>query len=182
MRISIKAHDDNKDTLTYKLEMRKLGRQRWIKIEDDLDKSDYEWDTKTVEDGRYELRAIASDRKSNTEVTAMEGTRISDPIIVDNTPPQAMEVTLSINATGITLGFKAVDELSIISGAEYAIDSSKDWVGTLPDDSVFDQTTEAFTIVAKKLDVGEHVIAVRITDAAGNVMYKTWDFTIGEGK
>jgi outer membrane protein assembly factor BamB len=184
IKISIKAHDDNKDTLTYKIEMRKLGRQKWIKIEDDLDKGDYEWDTRKVEDGRYELRATADDKKSNTAATALQDQRISEPVVVDNTPPGTTEAGLSVDATAksMTLKFRATDELSVIAGAEYAIDSSKDWVGTLPDDSVFDETSELFTILVKDLAAGEHVITVKLTDAAGNTAYKTWDFTISEGK
>jgi hypothetical protein len=183
-KISIKAHDDNKDVLTYKIEMRKLGRQKWIKIDDELDKADYDWNTKTVEDGRYELRATASDKKSNTVATALEGQRTSEPVVADNTPPHVTEAGLNMDAKAksMTLKFKVSDELSIVSAAEYAVDSSKDWVGTLPDDSVFDQQDESFTILAKDITVGEHVIAVKVTDAAGNTMYKTWDFTIGEGK
>lgn len=183
-KISIKAHDDNKDVLTYKIEMRKLGRQKWILIDDELEKADYDWNTKTVEDGRYELRATANDRKSNTAATALEGQRTSEPVVVDNTPPHVTEAGLNVDTKSrtLTLKFKVSDELSIISAAEYAIDSNKEWQGTLPDDSVFDQQDESFTIVAKDLAAGEHVIAAKVTDAAGNTMYKTWDFTVGEGR
>jgi outer membrane protein assembly factor BamB len=182
-KVAIKAHDDNKDALTYKIEMRKLGRQKWILVEDDLEKADYDWNTKTVEDGRYELRATVSDKKSNTVATALEGQRTSEPVVVDNTPPHVTEAALNMDtkAKTLTLKFRASDELSIIAAAEYAVDSSREWNGTLPDDMVFDQQDESFTILAKGLAAGEHVIAAKLTDAAGNTMYKTWDFSI-EGK
>jgi hypothetical protein len=184
LKVAVKAHDDNKDTLTYKIEMRKLGRQKWIKIEDDLEKNEYEWDSRKVEDGRYELRVTASDRKSNTEATALTDERISEPVVVDNTPPQVINAGLSVYAGSMSmvLKFAAVDELSVIAGAEYAIDSNKNWAGTLPDDAVFDEINESFTIVAKDLTAGEHVIAVRITDAAGNTIYKSWDFMVSQDR
>ncbi|HSV27851.1 MAG TPA: hypothetical protein VLH60_08160 [Sedimentisphaerales bacterium] len=184
VRVNIKARDANRDTLTYKIEMRRLGRQRWITISEDLDKNVYEWNTRTVEDGRYELRVTASDRRSNTEATALKGARISEPVVVDNTPPQITQAAVNVDSAAgtMTLRFKAVDELSVILKAEYAINSASQWNGTLPDDLIFDDPGELFTVLAKDLDAGEHVIAVMVTDAAGNTGYKTWDFTVGEGR
>ena len=37
-----------------------------IQLKDKLETDSYQWDTKTIEDGRYELRITASDEKSNT--------------------------------------------------------------------------------------------------------------------
>ncbi|MFB0524115.1 MAG: hypothetical protein ACETVZ_01155, partial [Phycisphaerae bacterium] len=86
-KISYKAKDDNDDKLIYKIDFRKIGRTTWIELKDELEADTFEWDGKTVEDGRYEVRVIASDERSNTTTTKLTGSRISDPVVVDNTGP-----------------------------------------------------------------------------------------------
>jgi hypothetical protein len=63
--VTFTAADNNKDTLEYTLEFRKLGNTVWIPLKDKLDQARFEWDSRTVEDGRYEVRVTASDYKSN---------------------------------------------------------------------------------------------------------------------
>ncbi len=53
--VTFVAGDGNKDTLVYKVEFRKVGRDSWIELKDELTKPMFEWDGKTVEDGRYEV-------------------------------------------------------------------------------------------------------------------------------
>ncbi|HIJ67587.1 MAG TPA: hypothetical protein HPP87_08180 [Planctomycetes bacterium] len=50
----------------------------------------------------------------------------------------------------------------------------KSGVAALPDDMVYDTTTEFFTIQIADLESGEHVIAVKIADDLENTMYKTF--------
>jgi hypothetical protein len=88
-KISYKAKDDNDDKLIYKIDFRKIGwTVSWIEIEDEIEQDCFEWDGKTVEDGRYEIRVTASDRRSNTTTTKLTGSRISEPVVVDNTITQ----------------------------------------------------------------------------------------------
>ena len=42
-------------------------------LEDDLDKTEYEWDTTTTPAGMYQLKVVASDRKDNPEGEALVG-------------------------------------------------------------------------------------------------------------
>jgi hypothetical protein len=71
------------------------------------------------------------------------------------------------------------DELSVIGQVSYTIDSNEKWIGAIPDDLVYDTTQEDFTIVAKDLEPGEHVLSVKITDDVNNTTYKTFDVTVG---
>ena len=48
----------------------------------------------------------------------------------------------------------------------------------LPDDMVYDTTEEEFTIVIEKLEIGEHIITVRISDDVGNTTYKTFEVKV----
>ena len=66
-----KAKDDNSDTLIYKIEFRKIGRTNWIELKEKHEGLNFEWNSKTLEDGRYEVRITASDERSNTTATTL---------------------------------------------------------------------------------------------------------------
>ena len=177
-KISFKAQDDNGDKMIYKIDFRKLGRTNWIELKDELETATFEWDGKTVEDGRYEVRVTASDERSNTTATKLTGSRISEQVIVDNTAPVIKKHSIDKSRKSITLKLLVSDEFSAIGRLNYTIDSNEKWKGTMPDDMVYDTTDEDFTIVIGKLEAGEHIIAVRIADSVGNIIYKTFEVNV----
>ena len=184
-KISYVTKDDNGDKLVYKIDFRKVGRTNWIELKDETAAASYEWDGKAAEDGRYEIRVTASDEKSNTAASKLTGSRISEPVVVDNTGPlvRSMRITdpLKDNGQYRILGIEVVDELSAIGKLEYTIDSNADWIGTVPDDLVYDTTDENFTIridAEKELPKGDHVLTVRVSDAVGNTTYKSLEVNV----
>jgi outer membrane protein assembly factor BamB len=177
-KITYKATDENDDKLVYKIDFRRVGRDNWIELKDMTESESYEWDGKTVEDGRYEVRVTADDRRSNTPSTRLTGTRISDPIVVDNTGPVIRKYSLEKTGKAATLKLQVTDELSVIGKLEYTINSSTEWKSTLPDDFIFDTTEESFTILTEDLAPGEHVIALKISDDVGNTTYRTYEVTV----
>jgi hypothetical protein len=177
-KISFKAKDDNGDKMIYKIDFRKVGRTNWIELEDEIEKPTFEWDGKTVEDGRYEVRVTASDERSNNSATKLTGSRISEQVIVDNTAPVIKKHSIDKGGKSITLKLHVSDEFSAIGRLNYTVDSNEKWKGTMPDDMVYDTTEEEFTIVIDKLEAGEHIIAVRIADSVGNIIYKTFEVNV----
>jgi hypothetical protein len=184
-KISFRTTDDNDDKLIYRIDFRKIGWINWIELKDDLEATNYEWDGKTVEDGRYEVRVTASDERSNTTETKMTGSRISEPFVVDNTGPVVAEVKItSSNQSGkkyMVFETEVIDQLSAIAKLEYTIDSNSDWIGTVPDDLVYDTTKEHFTIqieTEKDLSKGDHILSIRVSDAVGNTTYKTYEVNV----
>ena len=112
----------------------------------------------------------------------LSSSRISEPVIVDNTGPTVMNITTSSRGRRSKIfEIKVRDELSAIGKLEYTIDSNADWTGTVPDDLVYDTTEEDFTIQVqtnKDLSEGDHVLTIRVSDAVGNTTYKTFDVNI----
>jgi len=174
-KIDYKTTDDNGDKLVYKIDFRKIGRTSWIELEDELEVSFFEWDGKTVEDGRYEVRITASDERSNSTTTKLTGTRISEPVVLDNTAPAITDYFIDSSGKTVTLKLKVSDELSVIGKLDYTVDSNAEWKAAVPDDLVYDTTDEEFTIVVEELSTGEHVIAVRLSDDVGNTLYRTFE-------
>jgi outer membrane protein assembly factor BamB len=181
-KIDYQAKDDNDDTLIYKIDFRKLGRKNWIQLKDQLEENSFEWNAKTVEDGRYEIRITANDERSNTTTTKLSVSRISDPIVVDNTGPVIKKHSIEKDKETVTLSLQISDQLSAIGKVEYTVDSNQEWIGTLPHDLVFDTTDEDFTIVIQDLQAGEHIVALKIADDIGNKTYKTFEVEIEESK
>jgi hypothetical protein len=172
--IVAKAEDDNKDTLEYAFEYRKAGRQGWILLKDKLELPKYEWDSRTAEDGRYEVRVTANDRLSNGEQMALSNSRISDPIIIDNTAPSIIACKIKTDKDTAGLELAVEDELSIIGKVQYTVDSDSEWKSVMPADGMFDSTKEMLAFEIKGLSKGEHVIAIRVADDIDNTMYKSY--------
>jgi hypothetical protein len=172
------AKDDNADKLIFKIDFRKAGRTGWIEIAHDVELSNFEWDGRTVEDGRYEIRVTASDERSNTPETRLTGSRVSRTVVVDNTGPEIKNYAMDKTDGIVTLKMTVSDELSAIGKVEYTVDSDANWMGVVPDDLVYDTTSENFTILTEKLAQGQHVIALRLADDVSNMTYKTFDIAI----
>jgi hypothetical protein len=170
--------------MIYTIDMRKIDRTNWIELKEKLEAASYEWNGKTVEDGRYEIRVTASDERSNTTATKLTGSRISDPVVVDNTGPVVKNITSSAmknNGNYRIFEIKVQDELSAIGKLEYSIDSNNDWIGTVPNDLVYDTLDENFTIkidAEEDMPKGDHILTIKVSDALGNTTYKTVDVNI----
>jgi len=177
-KISYTSSDENSDKLIYRLDMRRVGRVGWIELKDELEVQDLLWDSKTVEDGRYEIRVTASDIRSNSEQTKLEGARVSDPVVVDNSSPEIAKYSIAVDGSDVKIALEAIDALSIIGSVEYTVDSNDKWVGSLPEDSVFDTKDESFEILLQGLSQGEHVVAVKVSDDMGNTLYRTFEVKI----
>jgi hypothetical protein len=183
-KVSCEAKDENEDTLEYKIDFRKAGRSGWIEMKDELSKNAYEWDSRTVEDGRYEIRMSANDRKSNNAADALSASRVSETVIVDNTAAEVQKLKSDFKGScgnvKIVFSVTISDKLSSIKSVEYTIDSNEDWMGSVPVDDVYDTTEEDFRLAGEGLSAGAHVLAIKITDAADNVGYRSFEFTVPE--
>jgi outer membrane protein assembly factor BamB len=173
-KIAYETKDENGDKLIYTIDFRKVGWPEWIEAAHGVEAVYYDWDGRTVEDGRYEVRIIASDERSNTPETKLTGTRVSDAFFVDNTPPMVAKYKVEKSGKKATIKMTVTDELSAIGKLEYTVDSDANWIATVPDDLIYDTTSEDFTIVVDKLSPGQHVISFKIADAVGNTAYKNY--------
>ncbi len=176
--VSFLAKDENKDILNYQLDFRLVDSSRWILLDDKIKKSPFKWDSRTVSDGVYQLRLRVDDAKSNSPTTTKSASWISDPVVVDNTAPVVTGSEVAIKDSKATIKVSLEDKLSMIASLAFTVDSNKDWTSTIPDDLVFDTNKEDFTIVTDKLESGDHVVAIKASDDAGNVIYKSFYITV----
>jgi hypothetical protein len=167
------ASDPNNDALLYSLFFRRLPGGSWILLKDKLTDSQFDWDTRTIADGRYEVKVVASDANANPVGQGKTASRVSDPIVVDNTPPVIGDLKWTENGTSAQFDFKIVDQTSIVAACDYSVDSNRDWQMTLPVDRMFDSPEETMSFSIPGLKPGQHQITLRATDAKGNQSFQT---------
>jgi hypothetical protein len=172
------ASDPNSDPLLYSLYYRQGTKSPWILLKDKLKDASYEWDTRTVADGRYQVKVVASDAAANPVGQGKTANRVSDTVLVDNTPPAIGDIKTTITGTSATITLRAVDRTGTIAAVDYAVDSSQDWQAATPSDTMFDSPESAATLTAAKLSPGEHEIAIRVSDNRGNQAFQNVLVTI----
>ena len=125
--------------------------------------TNHDWQTEAIADGWYVVRVEASDEMDNPDALVLRDTRDSEPILVDNHAPRVEQLRFA----GTRLSGRAVDGLGPIARLEYAVDGG-DWNAIFPVDDLFDTATERFDVDLAAVPAGDHVVAVRATDAGGN--------------
>lgn len=158
--ITWRAHDDNGDTIRYSLAFRRHGTEKWLRLRDDIDETQFNFDTSQMPDGLYELRLTVSDARDNPD-TPLSDTKEGTEFQVDNTPPQ---VTFTTSGSDVTI--HVTDKLSPIGRVEYSIDAQK-WIRIQPLDGISDSPDETYKL-SRAAVAGKFVI-VRAVDGYYNV-------------
>jgi hypothetical protein len=174
LSIGWKAKDPNKDEMVFELFYKKIDARHWRPLVSNYRATVYSWDSRTMPDGEYHVKIVASDRPGNIASRASEYAKVSAPFLVDNTPPTILSVKfLPGNPAGIS--FQARDKASRIAEAYYAIDAGE-WMMLYPGDGVSDSRAENYHIQLPNLTAGEHTIMIKIFDENENVQYSHLDF------
>lgn len=176
--ISWDASDPNDDPLTYSLQYRPAGAQAWIPLAKDLKDATFTWDTHAVADGRYEVRVTASDAAANPPGQEKTDSRISDVVVVDNTPPVIGDIAWKEQGDGVHLSFKVVDATSTVAAAAYRVDAADHWQAVFPSDNIFDGPAESVSVQIGPLTAGPHQITLRAADAYGNQAFEAVTVTL----
>jgi hypothetical protein len=161
------ATDDNGDALVYKVEIRGMKESTWRLLKENVKEKYLSWDSTAFPDGEYVIRVTASDSPSNPRNEAREATLESDPFLIDNTPPQILNLAATSTGNKIDVRFVARDARSDIDRAEYSINGG-DWLMAQPVSKLSDSPEEEYHLVLDRAVPGEQVIAVRVTDEFEN--------------
>ena len=173
VNVTWETADANDDKLKFSLETRKLGTdQPFIELEEEIDGNNYEWDTRSMPDGRYVLRLTASDEPDNVPDQVKQTRRVSAQVVVDNSSPAFGQINAAIGANGqVKVSTEVKDGMSVIADFRYSVNGKKDWKAVLPVDMIFDSTNEQMSFSIPDLSPGTHVITLRVADAMGNVRF-----------
>jgi outer membrane protein assembly factor BamB len=166
LKLRWKVENPDADELIYRLWFHQEGEAVWRPLAgpEPLSKTEYDWNTESVPDGLYVVRAWASDERVTPHDRALDATFDSAPFLIDNTRPEVSELALR---SGVVTG-RARDGASTVSQIEYSLDGNE-WRPAPPTDGLLDQRAEAFFLRLPSLTPGPHVVTVRAFDAADNV-------------
>src|SRR5262249_38189303 len=137
LRLKWTATDPNDDELSYSLYVRKDGWKSWVCLEDNLEKTEHEWDTTTMPSGIYQARVVASDRKDNPAEEALGAERTSAPFVVTHTPPDVALKLQGIEGNQAVIEATATDPFVRITSASFSVNGKK-WTNIFPTDGLFD--------------------------------------------
>ncbi len=179
--VKVDAADPNGDPLQYAVYFRRAGTETWIRLVKEFDKNVYPWNTTTVPDGVYEVRAEASDAPANPQGSAESAARVSRAVVVDNTPPKVAGLTARRTGKGkLTLRGAVTDAGSRIVQIQYAVDSIEQWREVLPADGICDSQKETFSAAVEDLEPGAHHVAVKAVDEYGNTGHAAIEASAGD--
>ncbi len=167
VKIGWKVDNPDADTLRYRVRFRGDAEQNWrsvLRVGEYVTATSYDWSIDGLPEGFYRIQIEATDEAVNIEGDAQRDVRASEPVLVDNTAPR-----VAVRVVGGVARGEAVDGVSAVTRVEFAVDSLE-WRPMRASDGVFDEPNESFEAVLPMFgDGGEHVVAVRATDEAGNL-------------
>jgi hypothetical protein len=170
VKVTWKVDNPDADPLRYRVAFRKEGQGQWrdaTRPDEVHTKTELEWDTAALPEGKYRLRVEASDETANPPDQVQKHALESETVLVDNTPPRIETLAL----TNRRLHARVVDGTSPISRVEVAVDGKLDWRPLAPADGVFDTNDETVdSDISPLAPPGSHIVVVRAYDAAGNAV------------
>jgi len=167
VQIYWQADDPDGDRLIYSLYFRGESETRWKLIRANMSENTYLLEADVFADGRYYFRVVASDSPSNPANLAREAELVSAPILIDSTPPVVTAGAPRRSGTAVDIDVDAEDRGSVLRRCEYSLDAGQ-WMPVEAEDGVTDSARERFLIHVEKVSAGEHLIVIRVYDAAGN--------------
>ncbi|HEY3820822.1 MAG TPA: hypothetical protein VGL81_26845 [Polyangiaceae bacterium] len=174
VHVTWKVDNPDNDDLRYRVSFHKDGQTRWLDAttpDDVLTRSELDWDTSSLPEGKYRVRVDASDELSNPPSDRTHFSLETSQVLVDNTPP----VFKSLAMQGRRVRAEVVDGLGPIARVEVAIDGRTEWRPLAPTDGIFDTADETVDTDLSMLlppTSGPHIVAVRASDAAGNFVVR----------
>lgn len=170
VKVTWKVDNADSDFLRYRVAFKREGQAQWrdaLKSDEVFTKSELEWDTTALPEGKYRVRVEASDEQANPPDQVQKHALESEPVLVDNTPPRIDNLTL----TGRRLRAQVVDGTSPIARVEVAVDGKPEWRPLAAADGIFDTPSESVDAdVTVLVPPGPHIVVVRAYDAAGNAV------------
>ena len=166
LAVTWKAADPDGDELVADIEFRPAeSAGSWIPVRRGVHGNSFGFDSRLLPDGRYLFRVTVSDRTVNPD-DARSDSALSDPVLVDNTPPAIAVVSSAREKGGAVLRLKVSDALSPLSAVGWSVNAGP-WQRATADDGMTDSREESYTISLPTVVHGAYVL-VRAVDTAGN--------------
>jgi hypothetical protein len=159
--------DPNDDRVRFDVWIRSEDETVWKLMQKDITRTAHAWDTQSMTDGFYRLKVVATDDLDNPTERAGSDSIVSAPFLVDGTAPSVSKLDVRVERGRVVVAGSVEDALSPVDRVDVALDYG-DWDLAFAEDGMFDSPAESFRFEAEDVAAGEHTVAVRATDRAGN--------------
>jgi hypothetical protein len=151
------------------------------RTESETTKKSIPWESKSVPDGTYRMKVLASDKYAKP-LDARTIEVVSGRFTVDNTSP-TVEIEAKAYDWEKVKRLELVDAATQVVGGKFRIDDGP-WTALVAEDGIFNSRREWVMLVSPsgpiQLAPGEHKIAIQAEDAAGNLLDRMITLAIGE--
>jgi len=174
-RIVWQALDSDGDQLGYRLYYKMEDRKVWIPINPDnlILANEFIWNTSNLPDGKYQVKVVATDEKTNPPDKALQDEKTSAFVLVDNTKPEIVDLKV---IKGICTA-KVTDNLGPIKQMNYNLNGAG-WKLIYPKDNFMDDKTEEIELSLGDMKKGMHIIIINVFDEAGNMGIGQLEFEV----
>lgn len=167
-----KVEDPNGDGLSYTLEFRRQeggggDDGGWLPVVEDLEDDHFSFDATALPDGLYRFRLSASDAEANAPGDGLVGDELSEPVVIDHSPPALVEARRKGGEVQVVLE----DAWNPLRTVEVSVDAGE-WHDAPAADGLLDGRRETVEVEAPD---GAKLLLLRATDAAFNVV--TYDLS-----
>ncbi len=162
------AKDDNADSLVYRLHFKResagpgADAAGWLAMVEEIEATHYSFDATVLPDGVYRFRLTASDVESRPGEEALADEKLSESVVIDNSPP----VVESRSRRGSVVTVELSDAQSPMRDAAVSIDA-REWQPAIATDGLLDGRRETLRI---EVPAGARLLLLRVSDAAHNVV------------
>ncbi|MDM8514613.1 hypothetical protein QUF76_00305 [Desulfobacterales bacterium HSG16] len=166
-KITWQMLDPNDDKLLCSLWIKAKEMTEWIRLYHDMELEQNEMILYTSDfpDGRYQIKIMVSDKKSNY-LNPMSGAAASSVFTIDNSRPFFKDVKYDSNKQKFS--GKVSDTLSVIADLSFSMDGGEH-IRFAPFDGIPDEKDELFILpVPEDMEAGVHTISFRAKDESEN--------------
>lgn len=173
------AVDGNGDNLEFTVEMRRQDGPggEWITLATELREPFFSFNSRGMPEGLYRVRVTASDIPDNDPEIALSTTRVSEPFLIDVTPPEIVVNNLQVSGNSLRVDFTAVDQWSVLAAAGYSLNGGRT-VMLRPVRGLFDSRQLDFSIQLDDLPAGSHTLLIEVMDESGHIISFPQTFAI----
>ncbi len=168
IKVTFDVENPDEDELRFKVEYRQVDSYRWLSAlepNEVLTKNSFQWETVSLPEGYYRLRATVSDELANPPSDAQSHSLESQLILVDNTPPRIEQTRLE----GKFLRARVRDGLGPVTRVEVRFAGSPEWFPVGAEDGIFDSAVETVGADLSSIWPGDPAfLTLRAYDAANN--------------
>lgn len=161
--------DPDGDSVVCTFSIRRDGATDWTELAAATHQSYAQFDTAHWPDGVYFARLFATETAPRVPAERLSQTFETDDLIIDHTPPEALEATAQRVGDAVVIKVRGRDQLSLLAGIEVVFNNGLRETVEQPLDGVRDGREETFTLEVPLAKVSNATsLEVTLYDAAGN--------------